>query len=63
MEVLLSAVLINALHPALEDREIALNRVRMNVATAPLIDAVVHSAMLGKLLAQTDIEPKEKEKA
>jgi len=43
--MLLAAVLVDALHAALEDREEAPNRVRVRVAPNVLIEAMVHHLM------------------
>jgi hypothetical protein len=48
----LATVLINADHPALEDAKEALDRVRCGRAARILAVAVVHSLMVGKVLAK-----------
>lgn len=51
-----TAVLVNALHAALEDAEIALNRVRVNFRVLPadvLAHAVLDALILGEGFAQT----------
>ena len=46
MQMLLFAVLINAPHTALENREIAFRRVGVNLAAAILASAVINIFML-----------------
>jgi hypothetical protein len=50
MQVLLSTVLIGALHAALEYREHAFNGVGVHVTANVFFLAVVHSLMVGKVL-------------
>src|SRR4051794_28432960 len=50
-----AAVLIDTLHAALEDAVEALNRVRVDLASAILADAVPHEIMLGEVLIQVGI--------
>jgi hypothetical protein len=45
MQMLFAAMLIDALHAALEDAEISLNRVRMNVAANIFVCLVTHALM------------------
>jgi hypothetical protein len=52
MQMLLGAMLIDALHAALEDREAAFNRVGMNAATAIFASAVVDGAVAQKDFAE-----------
>jgi len=51
MQLLLTTMLIDALHTALEDRKIAFNGVRMNVIARPLIRLVVYAIMARKVIA------------
>src|SRR5437870_2377608 len=50
VKMLLAAPLVDAAHPALEDREIALDGVGVNVAKAVHALAVTHHAMGGEML-------------
>lgn len=52
MEVLLGAVLVHALHAALEHAEIALNRVRVDDAATILALSVTHEVMTGEFAGQ-----------
>lgn len=52
VQVLLGTVLVQALHPDHEDREIPLDRVRVDVAVAVRADVVGHDAVLRHLTAQ-----------
>lgn len=45
-------MLVDALHPALEDAEIAFDRVRRHVAAHVFLKAVVHGIMRGEVLAE-----------
>jgi hypothetical protein len=57
--MLLGAVLVDATHPALEDREVALNRVRVDAAVIladVLASRVRDRAMAGELLANLRVE-------
>src|ERR1700691_1336965 len=49
--MLLTAVLINSLHAALEDREISLNRVCCYIAARIFLIGVIDALMLGEFLA------------
>ena len=55
VQVLLTTVLIHALHAALEDAEIALNRVGVDDATAILTLAVSGEIVLGKVLVDAGV--------
>jgi hypothetical protein len=55
VQVLTAAMLIDALHAALEDREAAFQRVRVDVVTHILASAVLNDAMLGEAKADLDI--------
>ena len=52
MQILLTTVLVNALHAALEDGKEAFDRVRADAATALLANAVVHDAMTKVVLLE-----------
>jgi len=52
MQMLLPAVLIDALHPAFENAEIALNRVRVDLAAPVLALTVAHEVMSRELALQ-----------
>src|SRR6185369_1567563 len=56
MQVLFGAMLIDALHAAFEDREITLNRVRMDLAAHVLARAVLHSLMIANASKARRIE-------
>lgn len=56
MQVAFIAVLIDALHAALEDAVEAFNRVRVSGATHVFFRDVVDALVLGELLAQLDVE-------
>ena len=55
MQVLLGVMLIDALHAAFEDRVVALDRVRVDVATGPLKGRVLDRAVINKFLADGDV--------
>ena len=50
------AVLIDALHPAFEDRECALNRIGVNIAANIFASGMLHGFMRGKMLIGTEVE-------
>lgn len=52
VQMLLAAMLVHALHAALEGREEAFDRVRMDVAPAVFLGAVVDCLVRGVLLAE-----------
>ncbi len=54
MQALFSAVLINALHAAFENRLAVLDRVRADVATGPLKRTVIDRALFDKFLTDAD---------
>jgi len=45
----LAAMLVDSTHPALEDTEISLNRIRMSLASAILSSAMIDALVIGKL--------------
>lgn len=51
MQVLLIAVLINAFHPALEDRKVVLKDIGMAIAASPSIAGMINGPVLRELLA------------
>jgi hypothetical protein len=51
VQVLFLAVLIDALHAALENRVVALDCVGVNIAARPFVFLMLDAAMLGKLFA------------
>ena len=53
MQVLLRAVLVAALHAALEDGEVAFDRVGVRIAAHVFALGMMHDAMLGKLAADS----------
>lgn len=57
MQMLLGAVLIDALHPALEHGGVAFDRIGVGIATHILVCAVPHDAMLSELAANLEVVP------
>src|SRR6185437_11804989 len=58
MQVLLAAMLVDALHAAFEDAVVAFNRVGVDVAVANVfVCGVLYRAVARKLLADADIMP------
>lgn len=55
MKVVFAAVLVHALHAALENREVALDRVCVDLADNVLFLAVAHDAVVGELFADVEV--------
>ena len=56
MQMLFHAMLVDALHAALEDRKEVFDRIGMNVATDVLAGRVLHALMIGKELISVAVE-------
>src|SRR5579863_9558509 len=53
--MLLAAMLVDALHPALEDRKEALDGVRMGIAAHPFLGTMINAFVAGEALADTAV--------
>lgn len=56
VEVLLGAMLIDALYAPLEDREVAFDRVRVDLAASVFASRVLHGRMLGEVTASLAVQ-------